>query len=660
MFAFDSGETLYPARPHQSLQGDRSDAVAILGAPIAKDGNNLRRGYRQNLGGGDWRCRRRRPDRHRPWRRGRTDAAATKFTCGSAARPGGRGTKSCASLGHGRTSDFSASNPPTRSGWPPRRRPTRPTTSCAPSRRAGAAWCGRPWAKTRPSSTSTARAMARSGGADRGVLGLNNIELITDRPLEINLREIKQVKRDWPDRALIVSLMVPCDEEAGRHILPLIEDTGADGIELNFGCPHGMAERGMGVGGRPGAGICRDGHALVQEALAACPCIVKLTPNITDIRSRRAAAQARRRGCGVADQHHQLDHLRQPGHVVAPSRSIDGKGTHGGYCGPAVKPIALNMVAEIARDPADPGLPICGIGGITTWRDAAEFMALGAGNVQVCTAAMTYGFEIVQEMISGLSQLDGQQGYRSIDDFVGRAVPNVTDWQFLNLNYVTKAQSTRTPASAAAAAMSPARIPRTRPSPMAAGSRDVRGDRRRMRRLQPVRQRLPGAELHHHGGTAPGRRGRTHGPPGHRLRQLDAASEQPVGQGRSGICSGSACTSPSIRLLKVRTIALPGAVVQITGRHFDRHGPGELVGMEHGSRASSSAWRCRSRARWCCYERSSSATSWTPSRVAIAVGWLIVEDLAMVLALVFLPALAPTAMRRRQSSLLTSLAPDDV
>ncbi|TIP69067.1 MAG: NAD-dependent dihydropyrimidine dehydrogenase subunit PreA, partial [Mesorhizobium sp.] len=77
----------------------------------------------------------------------------------------------------------------------------------------------------------------------------------------------------------------------------------------------------------------------------------------------------------------------------APEPTIDGKGSHGGYCGPAVKPIAMNMVAEIARDPETHGLPISGIGGITTWRDAAEFMALGAGNVQVCTAAMTYGFK---------------------------------------------------------------------------------------------------------------------------------------------------------------------------------------------------------------------------------------------------------------------------
>jgi dihydropyrimidine dehydrogenase (NAD+) subunit PreA len=119
---------------------------------------------------------------------------------------------------------------------------------------------------------------------------------------------------------------------------------------------------------------------------------------------------------------------------------VEGKGTHGGYCGPAVKPIAMNMVAEIARDAETRGLPISGIGGITTWRDAAEFMALGAGNVQVCTAAMTYGFKIVQEMIEGLKNWMDEKGHLTLDDFVGRAVPNVTDWQYLNLNYVSKAR----------------------------------------------------------------------------------------------------------------------------------------------------------------------------------------------------------------------------
>ena len=98
------------------------------------------------------------------------------------------------------------------------------------------------------------------------------------------------------------------------------------------------------------------------------------------------------------------------------------------------------MVADIARDAETRGLPISGIGGVTTWRDAAEFMVLGAGNVQVCTAVMTYGFKIVQEMISGMSQWMDEKGYESTADFVGRAVPNVTDWQYLNLNYVAKAK----------------------------------------------------------------------------------------------------------------------------------------------------------------------------------------------------------------------------
>jgi dihydropyrimidine dehydrogenase (NAD+) subunit PreA len=98
------------------------------------------------------------------------------------------------------------------------------------------------------------------------------------------------------------------------------------------------------------------------------------------------------------------------------------------------------MVAEISRTPELQGLPISGIGGVTTWRDAAEFITLGAGNVQVCTAAMTYGFKIVQEMISGLSQYMDEKSFTSVDQLIGRAVPNISDWQHLNLNYVAKAK----------------------------------------------------------------------------------------------------------------------------------------------------------------------------------------------------------------------------
>lgn len=274
--------------------------------------------------------------------------------------------------------------------------------------------------------------------ADRTLMGFNNIELITDRPLQTNLDEITRVKKAWPDRALVVSLMVPCEEKNWVDILRKVEDTGADGVELNFGCPHGMSERGMGsaVGQVPEyiemvSRWCKQNSSL--------PVIVKLTPNITDIRYPARAALA-----GGADAVSLINTVSSIVSVdldqMCPEPSIDGWGSHGGYCGPAVKPIALNMVAEIARDQVTANLPISGIGGITNWRDAAEFISLGAANVQVCTAVMTYGFKIIDELTTGLSNWMDTAGYRRVEDFVGLATPKVKDWQELNLNYVTKAR----------------------------------------------------------------------------------------------------------------------------------------------------------------------------------------------------------------------------
>lgn len=275
-------------------------------------------------------------------------------------------------------------------------------------------------------------------GSDRRLLGLNNIELITDRPLQQNLQEIKSVKKDYPDRAVVVSLMVPCVEDAWKAILPVVEETGADGVELNFGCPHGMSERGMGSA----VGQVPEYIEMVTrwaKQNTRMPVIVKLTPNISDIRKPAEAAHA-----GGADAVSLINTINSITSVnldlFAPEPMIDTKGAHGGYCGPAVKPIALSMVSEIARNPLTADLPISGIGGVTTWRDAAEFIALGAGNVQVCTAAMTYGFKVVQEMISGLGQWMDEKGHESVASVVGRAVPNCSDWQNLNLNYVSKAR----------------------------------------------------------------------------------------------------------------------------------------------------------------------------------------------------------------------------
>ena len=274
-------------------------------------------------------------------------------------------------------------------------------------------------------------------GPDRHVNGLNNIELITDRPLDINLEEIARVKRNWPDRALVVSVMVPCVEDSWKRILPMVEQTGADGLELNFGCPHGMSERGMGAA----VGQVPEYIEMVTrwcKQYSKLPVIVKLTPNITDIRfPARAAKKGGADAVSLINTINSIMGVDLDSMIMSPSTS--GKGSHGGYCGPAAKPIALNMVAEIARDPETFGLPISGIGGISNWRDAAEYISLGCGTVQVCTAAMVYGFRIVEDMISGLSNFMDQKGYRSIADFQGSAVKTVSDWRYLNLNHVDKA-----------------------------------------------------------------------------------------------------------------------------------------------------------------------------------------------------------------------------
>ena len=270
------------------------------------------------------------------------------------------------------------------------------------------------------------------------VSGFNNIELITDRSLEINLQEITMVKKKWPDRAMIVSLMMPCEEQIWKDVLVQVEETGADGIELNFGCPHGMPERGMGAA----VGQVPEYVEMITrwcKTHCSLPVIVKLTPNITDIRVAARAAQK-----GGADAVSLINTINSITGIdldqMAARPMVDGKSTHGGYCGPAVKPIALNMVAEIARDPETAGLPISGIGGIGNWYDATEFMALGSGCVQVCTAAMIYGFYIVKEMKEGLSNWMDSKGHQKITDFQGMAVPNTTDWKYLNMNYKVVAE----------------------------------------------------------------------------------------------------------------------------------------------------------------------------------------------------------------------------
>ena len=272
---------------------------------------------------------------------------------------------------------------------------------------------------------------------DRRMLGFNNIELITDRPLQTNLDEIRDVKRLWPDRALVVSLMVPCTEPAWKAILARVEDTGADGVELNFGCPHGMSERGMGAA----VGQVPEYIQMVTEwckHYSKLPVIVKLTPNVANILP--PALAAKRGGADAVSLINTINSIMGVDPMtLAMSPSTGGMGSHGGYCGPAVKPISLHMTAEIGRSSEMAGLPVSGIGGVGSWRDALDYIALGATNVQVCTAAMAFGFKIVQDMADGLSEYMDSLGFQTTADFQGRALPTITDWQYLNLNSISKA-----------------------------------------------------------------------------------------------------------------------------------------------------------------------------------------------------------------------------
>ncbi|HMP90218.1 MAG TPA: NAD-dependent dihydropyrimidine dehydrogenase subunit PreA [Kiritimatiellia bacterium] len=263
------------------------------------------------------------------------------------------------------------------------------------------------------------------------MVGFNNIELISDRAPETNFREIAECKKRWPNHAVIASLMTDTRENWHDYMKRSL-DCGADGVELNFGCPHGMCERGMGSAVGQNPDVIEAIVGWVME-VAEIPVIVKLTPNITNI--THSARAAKRAGADAISLINTINSITQVDlDRMCPEPYVAGYSTHGGYCGPAVKPIALNMLQECAADP-QVNLPISGIGGISNWKDAAEFIALGSTSVQVCTAIMHYGFRIVEDMIDGLNDFLDRKGYASVNELRGKAVKSVDKWEVLNLNY---------------------------------------------------------------------------------------------------------------------------------------------------------------------------------------------------------------------------------
>ncbi len=189
------------------------------------------------------------------------------------------------------------------------------------------------------------------------MMGFNNIELITARPWDTNIREIRETKKKYPKNVVVVSLMVESKKETWQKAIKELNDTGCDGVELNFGCPHGMSERGMGAA----VGQVPEYTKMITEwvkEVAEVPVFVKLTPNISNIALiGRAAAAGKADGLSLINTVASIMGINLDN--FSPYPSVDGLGSHGGYCGPAVKPIALNMVSVIASD-REIGIPISG------------------------------------------------------------------------------------------------------------------------------------------------------------------------------------------------------------------------------------------------------------------------------------------------------------
>lgn len=255
------------------------------------------------------------------------------------------------------------------------------------------------------------------------VIGFKNVEQLSDLPLEENLSIFRRLKAEFPGKYLLVSIMGR-DEEEWETLARLADENGADAIELNFSCPN-MKDDGL------GSDVGQD-NLLIQQFTAAArrgtnkPIIAKLTPNVQEMSS--AALAAKNGGAdGLAAINTLKSYITLDSETYA--KDAEKKAYHmtavGGYSGASVKPIALRFIAELKQNPALSNLPISGMGGVETWRDAAQFMIMGASSVQVTTAVMLYGYRIIDDLSDGLLRLLDEYGLDQVDQLVGIGLKNV-------------------------------------------------------------------------------------------------------------------------------------------------------------------------------------------------------------------------------------------
>ncbi|MCL5035955.1 MAG: NAD-dependent dihydropyrimidine dehydrogenase subunit PreA [Chloroflexi bacterium] len=275
----------------------------------------------------------------------------------------------------------------------------------------------------------TSLAFEGFGDEPRKLYGLENIEMITDRPLGVWLEEIEDLRRKYPGNVVIGSIMAEgSSSEDWKELAMKVEKAGAQMLELNFSCPHG------GIPGKcVGKAIGQDPHVAADitrwvKEVVKVPVMVKLTPNITDVTVVAKAVQD-----AGADAVSAINTVSAFFGVdletLEPKPSVWGYTTFGGYSGPGVKPIALRIMLELARSMK---IPISGIGGIETWQDAAEFILCGATTIQVCTAAMMHGYDIIADMLEGLENFMEEKGFGSIPDMRGKILDKVVEFSRLD------------------------------------------------------------------------------------------------------------------------------------------------------------------------------------------------------------------------------------
>ena len=260
-------------------------------------------------------------------------------------------------------------------------------------------------------------------GDSGSIIGFKNIEQLSDHSVKENMEIFCRLKTAYPSKFILASIMGKDDAE-WEYLADLCEKNGADAIELNFSCPN-MADGGLGsdIGQVP---------ELVERFTAAArrgtklPVLAKLTPNVA--RMSPAAEAALRGGADGISAINTIKSITDVNpHTYLTSPAVHGLSAVGGYSGNAVKPIALRFIAELGQNPVLREKHISAMGGVETWKDALEYILLGAGSIQVTTAVMQYGYRIIEELKSGLNLYLAEKGFDHVDQARRHALDTVSE-----------------------------------------------------------------------------------------------------------------------------------------------------------------------------------------------------------------------------------------